>query len=833
LNACRFSGVGEDDHSVVAGQPLRLPRCALAVFVCVAWLVGVTGEAHANHTPDEVMRLWLDPQVEAESAWVQGLRDGWLYRYSTAAADSASAGLDGDPCADAAAGPGADPRADAAAGPDADPRAEAAAGPGAHAGADPFPGALAGGLDETAVWRAWDWRDPPANTHQSDRLWLRRVLPETEYPDKSLLLANLQCDALAVFLDGRQIYVSGSCSPTLASVRPSNRLHLIPLASDSDGQTLQIVFHNNRPDRFPMDQPVFLHASQSQLMRRLLTDSWYKQTFGFLFLFVGLYALFAHRVRRRYGLSFSPWFAFMTITLGASQLLSGNLMFMIAERAGLFYHAGLLAVLLFPIGLWRFVERSFGPGWHKLIRRCWQLQILVCLAIWIPDVMGWTPFGAVGQVVGNAALALQLIVGVGEGWRHVTRGQGSTQLIAFGVLVFSAAGLLDVAVAFLPITLGAELYPWGALVLIAVLALGQERAAGEAQLQLRRQAEALQRHQQHLEQLVDERTAELRSATAAAESANRTKSEFLANMSHELRTPLNAILGYAQLFQRDARLARDHQERADIIRQSGEHLLMLINDILDISRIEAGKLEIQPGETRLPALVKGVVDMIRPRAQAKQLALQYEPSASLPEVAVTDEKRVRQLLLNLLSNAVKFTDSGRVRLTAARETDTLMFCVTDSGIGIAPEHVETIFEPFRQLPGRTLQEGTGLGLAISRTIARKMGGDVRVESAPGRGSLFRLELPYVAGVSGERPPALSAQEEREPSDASFLPPFLPHDYDALRAAARIGDIQRVLEEAQRLGRRYPEHQGFIDRICRLAEEFDIPALQRLLAGTDE
>jgi len=761
-----------------------LRRVVLLLPWLLLWVVFTGGTATA-HTPDEVQRLWHNVLSGKEDESFQALRGEWLYRY-----DAERRGI---------------------------PALEMSSGE--VAGDDPP--------------QVWDWAAPAANPAGAIRLSLRRILPEKPFADKVLLLAGLQCDALAVFLDEKPIYVSGAALPGATSSRSVNRLHWIPLPSDSGGQPLQLVVYASQAERLPPAEPILLYGSQSQLVERLTSDAWYKQAFGFLFLFVGIYSLVAHFVRRQYGLSFSPWFALLTITLGLSQLFAGNLLFMIYDGSEWFYQAGLLVMLLFPIGLWRFVELSFGPGYKKLIRRCWQLQILVVVVIWFPDLFGWAPFGPIGQLFGNAAIALQLLVGVGEGGRHLLRGEKTTSLIALGVLFFSLAGLVDIAIAFLPVTITTEFYPWGALALIALLAVGQERAAGEAQIELRRQADALQRQQQHLEELVEERTAELRLATRSAEAASQVKSQFLANMSHELRTPLNAILGYAQLFERDVNLPGNLQERGGIIRRSGEYLLMLINDILDISKIEAGKVEIQTGAVQLPELINGVVEMIRPRAEAGHLLFTCQASATLPEVVLTDEKRLRQLLLNLLGNAVKFTDRGEVRLTADRQADRLVFTIADSGIGIAAEDLETIFEPFQQLVGPAQNQGAGLGLAISRTIARRMGGDVSVRSTPGQGSLFRLELPLVAAASSTVPQRTAAAETHQALPAIPVPGPLPAEYDQLCAAARIGDIEQILKESERLKEHLPEHREFLEQLSRLAARFDIPALQRLLVKKEK
>ena len=249
----------------------------------------------------------------------------------------------------------------------------------------------------------------------------------------------------------------------------------------------------------------------------------------------------------------------------------------------------------------------------------------------------------------------------------------------------------------------------------------------------------------HAEEELQRANAELVLARDRAEVANRAKSEFLAKMSHELRTPLNAILGYAQILKRD-NLPRDRVLLGlDTIEQSGQHLLTLINDILDLSRIEAGKLDLAPVAVHLPGFLRVVADIVRVKAEQKELLFRFETSPQLPEVVRVDEKRLRQVLLNLLSNAVKFTDSGEVRLqvrAAPGWTDCLLgFEVSDTGIGIAGDQLPRLFQPFEQVSDVARRAGgTGLGLAISRELVRAMGGDIAVESDAGSGSRFVFEL---------------------------------------------------------------------------------------------
>jgi signal transduction histidine kinase/DNA-binding NarL/FixJ family response regulator len=239
----------------------------------------------------------------------------------------------------------------------------------------------------------------------------------------------------------------------------------------------------------------------------------------------------------------------------------------------------------------------------------------------------------------------------------------------------------------------------------------------------------------------------LKEAKEAAEAASRAKTEFLASMSHELRTPLNAILGYAQILRRRGDLDGAARSGVATIERSGEHLLTLINDILSLSKIEAGKLEATPSDFDLTVFLQNICDMARVRARTKGLAFRFETKSPLPALVHGEERWLRQILLNLLSNASKFTDRGGLTLRAAGEaiasgTVHLQFEVEDTGVGIPLEQQQRIFEPFEQVHGAARsQEGTGLGLAISKQLVQCMGGAIQVFSKPGDGSLFRVELP--------------------------------------------------------------------------------------------
>jgi PAS domain S-box-containing protein len=240
-------------------------------------------------------------------------------------------------------------------------------------------------------------------------------------------------------------------------------------------------------------------------------------------------------------------------------------------------------------------------------------------------------------------------------------------------------------------------------------------------------------------------------AAAESEAANRAKSVFLANMSHEIRTPMNAILGYSQLMLRDPALGAEAKSNLNIINRSGDHLLALIDDILDMSKIEAGRVALNAATFDLSGFVKDVAAMFRLRAEAKGLGFEVIEEGECARYIVADEGKIRQALINLLGNAVKFTELGWIRMRVSvteGEGGQLRLAaqVEDTGVGIAAEEQNQLFRPFGQTrSGLKAQGGTGLGLAISREYARMMGGEITVSSEVGKGTIFRLEIPVGAG----------------------------------------------------------------------------------------
>ena len=279
---------------------------------------------------------------------------------------------------------------------------------------------------------------------------------------------------------------------------------------------------------------------------------------------------------------------------------------------------------------------------------------------------------------------------------------------------------------------------------------------GHARLQLMELNKELTAHRDHLEELVAQKTSELETAKDSAEKANKAKSVFLANMSHELRTPLNAILGTAQLMERDANFPSKYGENLQVLSDSGKYLLGLIDEVLEISKIEVGRITLEKSRFDPRRSLATLNAVVRPRLQGKDLDFTLEATDKLPDVIVSDEAKLLQLLVNLIDNALKYTERGeiavRVDLTsvAEGESDCLVIEVKDSGIGIATEEQESIFNHFVQLKtDETNRDGVGLGLSICRQYAELAGGSIKVKSQIGAGSTFTVTWPFEQSEVGE------------------------------------------------------------------------------------
>jgi signal transduction histidine kinase len=351
----------------------------------------------------------------------------------------------------------------------------------------------------------------------------------------------------------------------------------------------------------------------------------------------------------------------------------------------------------------------------------------------------------------------------------------------------------------------------------------------------------LRKHERGLEHLVATRTAELRSAKEAAETASRAKSSFLANMSHEIRTPMNAILGYAQLLHDETGLDAAQRRKLEVIHDSGEHLLGLINDVLEMSRIEAGRVTLNEQAFDLPVLLEQVCSMFSGQASARGLKLELVQEAGLVQMLIGDAGKLRQVLINLLGNALKFTERGTIKVHAAwqaRASDrarvTLTVC--DTGSGVASADRTHIFDAFSQASNGMRQGGTGLGLTISRNFARLMGGDLTLDGQAGPGATFRFV--FEAACMGSVHDAeglsftLTQPKSNPPGALEDLAQRLPHELLLqLREAANQARPLQLLQLADQVAQH--ESQAAL-AIRNLADNFRYDELLHALQerGTD-
>jgi CHASE2 domain-containing sensor protein/nitrogen-specific signal transduction histidine kinase/DNA-binding NarL/FixJ family response regulator len=411
-----------------------------------------------------------------------------------------------------------------------------------------------------------------------------------------------------------------------------------------------------------------------------------------------------------------------------------------------------------PYSGFRQMHRAAMPGviihaniTHQLLSAA-QLGQAPMVGFSIPQTHGWIAFWTIAGILGCSWLSRGAVRLVWRGGNVLWMTIGvSGALIGGSYWAFSMGYLVPLTPALTAFVVGVA--SSGLICKQQQLERANEELAA-ANYQLLDYAK-------NLETKVADRTQELRLAKQAADAANQAKSEFLANMSHELRTPLNGILGYAQVLARSADLPSKSREGVGVIHQCGSHLLMLINDILDLSKIEARKLELETQPIHLSLFLNGVSEICRIRAQEKGVDFQLILADSLPTGIAADEKRLRQVLINLLGNAIKFTDQGRVTLRVTPTIDAekgvshapsgtdstyrLRFQIEDTGVGMAADQLDKIFQAFEQVgdAGRKT-DGTGLGLAISQRITELMGSQIHVSSHIGEGSTFWFDAEFAA-----------------------------------------------------------------------------------------
>lgn len=574
-------------------------------------------------------------------------------------------------------------------------------------------------------------------------VWLAISLPTVTTLSDSLYLPGVD-QLFEAYVQGEKIYTFGNLDQLKSRKFLGWSWHLLPLRPEWSGQTLFLRIYSEDETIGLIGNPLLINRPTLQLT--LLKDDLFATFCSLFFLLAGILSIISYLLERK--LSEHLYFGMFAIAMGLYTLTQTKIKLILLPLPLFWTYLDLLSLYSLPLWLVAFFSSLFSTRRENLLRYLWIIDAIFFIGTILADQLSLYPliqtvtyFNYLELV--NLAILLSITI------QEIRQKNQTARLFILGFCLFAIAALLDVFGSINLRLLPFKVVHVGMLILIVtfIILLMRRFALTHKQLityshELEYKENELIKHRNHLEEMVNEQTQQLREAKIAAEGANRAKSEFLAIMTHELRTPMNGIIGISEHLI-DTELVPEVQEQLKLILSSAEMLLSLINNILDYSKLEAEKTYVEELPLQIASVIRDATTILIPQSRKKGLKLTWSVDQAASQWLIGDPYRLRQILLNLISNGIKFTHQGEVSINAVMESQTLTtlslrITITDSGIGISPEKQHQLFSAFTQGDSSISRHygGTGLGLAISQKLVHLMGGEIGVMSSLGKGSTF-------------------------------------------------------------------------------------------------